>query len=262
MMTNGPGHRRGARDRASLCAIAIMAKESRPGLCKTRLVPPLDPAEAAAINTCFLRDVAANVVAASASAPVQGVAAYHPPGSEAFFESILPEGFILLPPREPGIGRSLLHAARDLLAAGFGSVCLVNSDSPTLPTRYLVEAVRLLRRPGERVVLGPSADGGYYLIGIKGFHARLFEDIAWSTGRVLAQSLERAAGIGLEAALLPGWYDVDDAPCLERLRRELSGAGDEAEEGYAAPHTRAWLDIAGPGEIPVARTVSAPGRPA
>jgi rSAM/selenodomain-associated transferase 1 len=256
MRTDGQAHERAAR-----CAIAIMAKESRPGSCKTRLVPPLSPAEAAEANTCFLRDIAGNIVAASASAPAaQGVAAYHPLGSEAFFEAILPEGFLLLPPREPGIGRSLFHAARDLLAAGFGSVCLVNSDSPTLPTRFLVETMRLLAKPGDRVVLGPSADGGYYLIGLKRFHARLFEDVAWSTERVLAQSLERAAEIGLEAALLPGWYDVDDASCLERLRRELSGAGDEGEEGYHAPHTRAWLGLADPapsGSVPTAAGRSA-----
>ena len=128
----------GDPERASRCAIAIMAKESRPGLCKTRLVPPLDPAGAAEINTCFLRDIAGNIAVASASAPVQGVAAYHPLGSEAFFEELLPEDFLLLPPREAGIGRSLFHAARDLLAAGFGSACLVNADSPTLPTRFLV----------------------------------------------------------------------------------------------------------------------------
>ena len=254
----------GDPERASRCAIAIMAKESRPGLCKTRLVPPLDPAGAAEINTCFLRDIADNIAAASASAPVQGVAAYHPLGSEAFFEGILPEGFLLLPPREAGIGRSLFHAARDLLAAGFGSACLVNADSPTLPTRFLVEAARLLGEPGDRVVFGPSVDGGYYLIGLKRFHARLFEEVAWSTERVLAQSLERAAEIGLEATLLPEWYDVDDATCLDRLRRELSGTDEEMEEGYHAPHTRAWLEIARPAaDVGVVEAApAASGRPA
>ena len=254
----------GDPERASRCAIAIMAKESRPGLCKTRLVPPLDPAEAAEINTCFLRDVAGNIAVASASAPVQGVAAYHPLGSEAFFEELLPGDFLLLPPREAGIGRSLFHAARDLLAAGFGSACLVNADSPTLPTRFLVEAARLLGEPGDRVVFGPSVDGGYYLIGLKRFHARLFEEVAWSTERVLAQSLERAAEIGLEATLLPEWYDVDDAACLERLRGELAGTGEEAEEGYHAPHTRAWLEIARPAaDVGVVEAApAASGRPA
>lgn len=228
------------------CAVAIMAKASAPGRCKTRLVPPLTAEQAAELNTCFLRDIGANIASAAGAVPIQGVAAYHPLGSETFFREVLPAGFILLPPREPGIGRSLAHAARDLLAAGFGSVCLVNADSPTLPTRFLVEAVQALRRPGERVVFGPSADGGYYLIGLNRFRQPLFEGIAWSTERVLAQSLERAAAIDLETVLLPGWYDVDDGNCLLRLQRELSGAGEEAEAGFRAPATRAWFGLLGP----------------
>src|SRR5206468_4192948 len=120
------------------CAVAIMAKASLPGTVKTRLVPPLTHEEAAELNTCCLADVAANIVAAAARAPIKGLAAYHPPGSEEFFINLLPGGFQLLPPKEPTIGRSLFHAARDLLAAGYGSVCLVNADSPTLPTDTLI----------------------------------------------------------------------------------------------------------------------------
>jgi glycosyltransferase A (GT-A) superfamily protein (DUF2064 family) len=163
-----------------LCAVAIMAKASVAGTVKTRLVPPLTCEEAAEFNTCCLTDVAANIVAAAAWVPIQGFAAYHPPGSERFFYDLLPVGFKLLPPKEATIGRSLFHAAQDLFAAGYRSVCLVNADSPTLPTEVLVEAVRLLREPGDRVVLGPAADGGYYLIGLKRFHRRLFEEIDWS----------------------------------------------------------------------------------
>ena len=72
------------------------------------------------------------------------------------------------------------------------------------------------------MVLGGSDDGGYYLIGIKRLHHRLFEQIDWSTERVFAQTLERAKEIGLQAELLPTWYDVDDAATLERLRLELA----------------------------------------
>ena len=92
------------------------------------------------------------------------------------------------------------------------------------------------------MVLGGSDDGGYYLIGIKRLHHRLFEQIDWSTERVFEQTLERAREIGLRAELLPTWYDVDDAATLERLRRELaapSGAG--SGRGYDAKHTRAYL---------------------
>lgn len=226
------------------CCIAIMAKESRPGACKTRLIPWLSGEEAAAVNTCFLRDIAGNIAAAARLAPIEGCAAYAPLGSEAFFRAILPPGFRLYAPDATGIGPSLLQSARDLLGRGYEAVCLVNADSPTLPTRYLVEAARRLAAPGDRAVLGPSVDGGYYLIGLKRFHEHLFRDIDWSTERVLTQTLARAAEIGLEVELLPSWYDVDEPPLFQRLCRELADDGDERETGYAAPATRAWLEAA------------------
>ncbi len=225
-------------NRAEQCAIAIMAKESSPGKVKTRLVPPLTQAEAARLNTCFLRDISANIAAAARAAPIQGFAAYHPPGSEPFFRDILPPGFDLIWPGEAGIGRALVHSARGLLEQGFAAMCLVNSDSPNLPTEYLVQAVRDLARPGDRMVLGPSDDGGYYLIGLKQFHARLFEDIDWSTERVTAQTLQRAAEIGLDTVMLPSWYDVDDGDMLARLAGDLLGP---QPAGSAAPAATQFL---------------------
>ena len=227
-----------------VCAVAIMAKASIVGTVKTRLVPPLTYEEAAELNTCCLADVAANIMAAAALQPIQGFAAYAPLGSEVFFSELLPDSFKLLQPKEPSLGRSLFHAARDLLAAGYGSVCLVNADSPTLPTEALLEAVRCLRQPGDRVVLGPAADGGYYLIGLKQFHSRLFQDINWSTERVYRQTIARACEIGLPVAALPEWYDVDDDQALAMLARELlpgSSALIEYGGGFPAPTTTAFL---------------------
>jgi uncharacterized protein len=227
------------------CAVAIMAKASVAGTVKTRLVPPLTPQEAAELNTCCLSDVAANIAHAARQAPIQGFSAYYPLGSELFFHDLLPAGFKLLPPKEPTIGRSLLHAARDLLAAGYSSVCLVNADSPTVPTQFLVESVLRLRESGDRVVLGPAADGGYYLIGLKRFHARLFEEIDWSTERVFRQTLARAGEIGVTVAPLPEWYDVDDEATLAMLMREIGPRRSNASpylNGYPAPSTAAFLE--------------------
>jgi rSAM/selenodomain-associated transferase 1 len=226
------------------CAVAIMAKASLAGKVKTRLVPPLSYEEAAELNTCCLADVAANVAAASAQTPIHAYAAYHPLGSEQFFEDLLPDNFKLLSPREPTIGRSLFHAARDLFAVGYRLVCLINADSPTLPTDLLVEAVHCLQEPGDRVVLGPAADGGYYLIGLKQFHQRLFEAIDWSTERVYRQTMMRAAEIGVPVAPLAEWYDVDDEASLAVLARDLLSAPDMKADhngSYAAPRTTAFL---------------------
>jgi hypothetical protein len=240
------------------CALAVMAKAPRAGESKTRLAPPLTREEAAALSACFLRDTAASVADACAAldGAAQAVAVYTPAGAEGSFDGLLPEGFALLAQRGVGFGERLWNAARDLFALGFASVCLIDSDSPTLPTRALVAAVEELSKPGERVVLGAADDGGYYLIGMKAARARLFEEIEWSTPRVAAQTIARAEECYLPVALLPAWYDVDDAAALARLCEELLGGpretndqaraetpcdADDAERGYDAPHTRDFL---------------------
>ncbi len=76
-------------------------------------------------------------------------------------------------------------------------------------------------------MLGPSTDGGYYLLGLKHAHARMFEDITWSSERVAEQTLARAREIGLDVHRLPAWYDVDDVDALKRLDAELRGADME-----------------------------------
>jgi uncharacterized protein len=224
--------------RPERCAVAVMAKAPRLGAVKTRLVPPLSAAEAAALSGCFIQDIAGNILLAAREAPIDGYVAYSPPGSAELFAPLLPEGIGLLPPRRIGLGASLLDAAEDLFAAGYGSVCLVNADSPTLPTGVLVAAAEALAPPGDRLVLGPAEDGGYYLIGLKHPHRRLFEEIDWSTERVFRQTSERAAELGLDTVTLGAWYDVDDVAALRRVAGELGGI-DRA--GYAAPHTAAFL---------------------
>jgi hypothetical protein len=201
---------------------------------------------------------------AAKQVPIQGFAAYYPLGSEPFFDDLLPVGFKLLPPREPTLGRSLFHAARDLFAAGYSSVCLINADSPTLPTDFLVETVFRLRESGDRVVLGPAADGGYYLIGLKQFHWRLFEEIDWSTERVFRQTLARAGEIGVTVTPLPEWYDVDDEAMLAILCREIgpcrSGAGPYLD-GFRAPSTTAFLEKLAAGNGGIERLFGRAGDP-
>jgi uncharacterized protein len=229
--------------RQSRCAFAIMAKASESGRVKTRLVPPLTSNEASKLNTYFLADVSANILEAAQQQPIDAYIAYASTGSEGFFTRNLPAGMMLLAPREAGLGPSLRHAMADLLAAGYAGVCLVNSDSPTLPTGILEKVAGILLESKDRVVLGPCEDGGYYLIGLRVLHERLFEDISWSTDVVLAQTLERAAEIGLDAILLPKWYDVDDAATLVRLRDEMAGMRRPPPdlEPYRAPNTRCYL---------------------
>lgn len=223
------------------CGIAVMAKASAPGLTKTRLVPPLTYDEAAALNTAFLQDVTGNMLlAARHAAPhaaIAGYAAYGPPGSEEFFRRNLPQSIGLIAAWLPNFGDCLLHTIREIFARGHAGAVVLNADSPTLPTALLNETAEMLARPGDRAVLGPSSDGGYYLLGLKAAHRRLFEDIAWSTERVAEQTGARAREIGLDLQLLPMWYDVDDGETLRRLRDELS-AGGHPTGGLVSPQTR------------------------
>jgi len=229
-----------ASSRAASCGIAFMAKASAPGRAKTRLVPPLTFDEAAALNTAFLQDVADNVLlAARHAAPhggIAGYAAYGPPGSESFFSRTLPGTIGLIGAWLPNFGDCLFHTIGQILARGHGSAVVLNSDSPTLPTALLVETAAVLARPGDRAVLGPSNDGGYYLLGLKVAHRRLFDDIAWSTERVAEQTLERAREIGLEVHRLPVWYDVDDVAGLRRLYAELCGDALSLQSLPHSPH--------------------------
>jgi uncharacterized protein len=227
--------------RLGRCAIAIMAKAPRVGHAKTRLVPPLTAEDAATLSACFIRDMAQNIAAAARQAPIDGYIAFAPQDAEAEFRPLLAQNTSLLPSRRQGLGASLHDAIVDLLGAGYGTVCLVNSDSPTLPTSILLEAARALAAPDDRLVLGPAEDGGYYLIGLKQAHRRLFEDIAWSTSQVLAQTEERAREIGLAASRLPVWYDVDDVVSLRRLRAQLRQPSTDERAIYPAHHTSAFL---------------------
>jgi uncharacterized protein len=226
---------------AFTCGIAFMAKASMPGRAKTRLVPPLTFDEAAALNTAFLQDVADNVLlAARLSAPQAGIvgyAAYGPPGSEDFFHRTLPAAIGLIGAWLPNFGDCLLHTIGEIFARGHGSAVVLNADSPTLPTALLIETAEALARPGDRAVLGPSSDGGYYLLGLKAAHRHMFEDIAWSTERVAEQTLERAREINLEVQRLPVWYDVDDFDGLRRLHAELGEEDSEIQRLCAhRPH--------------------------
>jgi uncharacterized protein len=247
---------RGAR---GFCALAVMTKAPQPGRVKTRLVPPLTPEEAAELNKCFLRDTAAAISTVCSRRPagyVQfehacashseaagsacGIAVYTPVGAESTYNDILPTAFSLLPQRGDKFGERLYSAVEDLFKCGFGSVCLIDSDSPTVPAENFAEAVELLSTIEDRVVLGPSDDGGYYLIGVKKPHRHLFEQIDWSTERVLNQTMQRATEIGIEVKLLPTGYDIDDAASLRRLCDELLRENASAS---VALNTRKFLVI-------------------
>ncbi len=250
-MTRGVGRGRG-------CAIAVMAKAPVPGQVKTRLMPPLTPAMAAALSAGFLRDITENIALAARDAPIEGYVAYAPAGCEEVFDGmlasgtglVLADGAAVSAPHVAGFGRCLLHAAQSLFAKEYDAVCLLNSDSPNLPTALLSQAAAALVVDGDRIVIGPAEDGGYYVLGIKAPHRHLFEHVEWSTNAVAAQTRQRARALGLPVVELEPWYDVDDAPALDRLCRELScGRQVNGLAPFRAPATQDCIERFGLHEL-------------
>ncbi|MCB8878306.1 TIGR04282 family arsenosugar biosynthesis glycosyltransferase [Acidisoma silvae] len=228
------------------CAIAVMAKTPRPGFSKTRLCPPLTHNQAAGLSAAFLRDTTENLVSASRSVPVASYAAYAPLGTEAQLlphlavqtACILADGMLPAPFGVEGFGRSLWQAIKGQFDQGHTAACVLSSDTPTLPTEFLVAAAEtLLHGHDKRIVLGACDDGGYYLLGMRAPYAGLFRDITWSTESVADATRARAAELGLEIVELPSWYDVDDAVSLGQLFLET--------RGYAAPFTRTAIEQLG-----------------
>lgn len=212
-------------------ALFIMARRPAAGASKTRLCPPLSPAEAAALYACFLADVIDRVrdAAGLVAGLVPGIA-FTPAEAGAHFAALAP-GFDLVPQMGATLGERLDGVLGGALSRGYGQVAAVNSDSPSLPAAYLAQAFAALDDPAADVVLGPCDDGGYYLIGWKRSHPALVREVGMSAADTLAQTLAAATRAGLRVALLPPWYDVDTPADLARLAAD-PGLGD---------HTRAFL---------------------
>jgi rSAM/selenodomain-associated transferase 1 len=216
-------------------AVAIMAKAPTAGAVKTRLTPPLTAAQAARLYRCFLLDKLGQVRALDAVHPV---VAYTPAEERATFEALAPD-FRLLPQRGPDLGTRLVGVLTTLLDDGHVGAIAVDSDTPTLPTEFLQRGVARLMEPEVDVVVGPTDDGGYYLIGTRGPRPELFHDMPWSTSDVFAETLRRARAAGLRVVTLPVWFDVDTAADLARLEASLAALGPGGP-----PHTARFFAAA------------------
>ena len=212
-------------------ALLVVGKRPAPGRTKTRLVPPLTPQQAAGLYECFLRDTLDLIRRVP---NVQPAVAYLPAEEESYFARLAPD-FERLLQEGDSLGARLDAALTCYLNRGYQQVVIMNSDGPTLPPAHLTAAFDRLAG-GADVVLGPCDDGGYYLIGVKRPVPRLLREVRMSTPNVTADTLKLAAEEGLSVALLPVWYDVDDAATMLRLADELAKAPAEV-----ARHTRAFL---------------------
>ena len=225
---------------AGRVAVVIMARSPAAGDApKTRLADAVPrETDRRRLYAAFLADTIA------ACRTVEGAAlriAYTPDGAGDGLRELGAGDGELLPQRGADLGARERGVFDDLFAAGFEKVVMIGSDLPTLPPAHVSLAIERVS-PG-RVVLGPSADGGYYLIALAAPAAGmpvpdLFSRIRWSTPAALADTRAAAGRAGVGIVLVPGWHDVDDAAGLERLRTDLRGAGTRAR----APATARVLD--------------------
>jgi rSAM/selenodomain-associated transferase 1 len=199
------------RNKLAGCRLGVFAKQPLPGQVKTRLTPPLSPAEAAALYEISLRETLERCCAAGL-APVLFYA-----GNRDYFRSTFPD--VELVAQVPGdLGRRMTAAmARFFQEANCRGAVLIGSDSPDMPLTLLREAFSTLLDNASDCVIAPAADGGYVLIGLRHLWAELFTQVPWSSREVLAVTRIKAVNSGLRYQEISGWEDVDDLPSLQRL---------------------------------------------
>src|SRR5215470_14027158 len=204
-----------------------MAKAPREGEVKTRLSGALSPEEIRRLYVAFLSDTFALMEDVKDERENLALAlCYTPEGEEEAFEEVEREGSLMIPQRGENLGERLTNCFADLFALGFESVAVIGADSPTLPGEYVFDAFECFET---------DDDGGYYLVGMRKLHGRIFEDIPWGGAGVMEATMDRAREAELNLVLLPEWYDVDAPEDFERLKHELG------ENGEAAKFSRRFL---------------------
>ena len=199
-------------------ALVVFAKAPIPGQVKTRLCPPLTSDEAATVHGSFVLDTLERTRAAVSKfrLAVDRYLACAPSSALVFFKVMEERQAVRLLDQEgEELGARMNRVFETLFARGYGRVVIVGTDVPSLPLESYQQAVQQLDRYD--VVLGPALDGGYYVVGLKKAAPALFQDIPWSTDRVLTLTKEKAAGLGLDVGLLREWRDVDTIDDLKAL---------------------------------------------
>jgi rSAM/selenodomain-associated transferase 1 len=195
-----------------------MAKAPVAGQVKTRLLPALTPDEAAELSRALLVDQL-NHLSGLNSAELY--LAFAPEDARAMMTELVPPRFRLFAQRGDDLGARMNGVFDWLRAKGHRNMILIGGDLPPVPLRNLVEAFRALEVAGERVVLGPSRDGGYYLVGMNRLTPQIFDGMTWSHDRVLAQTTAKLSASRIEFQLLPTWFDIDTIEDLRELKSHI-----------------------------------------
>lgn len=214
--------------------IVVFAKQPRPGRVKTRLCPPLEPAEAAELYACLLEDVLQATAGFARSLGLDAVLAVDPAEACAALARLAPTPFRVVRQRGPELGSRMGWAVREAQACGAQRVLLRGSDSPFLDGSMLAAALAALERAD--LVLSPDRDGGYGLVGLRRFVPELFAH-PMSRRSVLEDTLASARRSGLTHELLDPGFDIDTARDLALL-----AVARESAQAELCPRTLALMD--------------------
>jgi len=200
--------------------LLIFSKYPAAGRVMTRLCPPLTHLDAARVQRSCIRVVCER---AYRSWPVRPELVVSPDDSVSAFREIVGPLIPIAAQGDGDLGARIARAASAALAAGEPTVLIVGTDSPTMPTHLLSAAVAALN--SSDVVIGPTEDGGFFLVGLSKYAEGMFADIEWGSDQVSAQTTARASSCGLGVTILEPWYDLDRIADLERAVGEIRDGG-------------------------------------
>lgn len=201
--------------------VGIFAKFWSPGAVKTRLAAAVGDATASRIYRGFVIALLERL----GGLGDRQVLAITPADRLSEFVEIA-AGWTVQPQSSGDLGERMRGYFNRAFAERAASVVLLGSDSPNLPQTHVSEALAQLDT--HDLVLGPTPDGGYYLIGTRGPLPDIFAGVEWSSPRVWEQTVANAERAGLQFGVLPQWYDVDDADDLRRLMKDLTDTDESA----------------------------------
>jgi hypothetical protein len=224
-----PSSQTTAGSRSVGCMLVIMAKAPKPGVVKTRLAQSLPLAAVVELYRCLLDDT----MALARSLDDVDVAIMCPASDVEDLSRAVGDAIPIVPQSGDGLAAGLTSVFAHFAAAGRRRVVAFNSDSPHLPASILESAFRALAQTD--VVIGPTHDGGYYLVGGSASHPGLFAGDGLGTTNAYEALLGRVRALGLSVSLTDPFYDIDVADDLSRLARELESVPSRA------PRTAQWL---------------------
>ena len=195
--------------------LAVLAKAPIPGTVKTRLVPPLTFEQAAELAKALLTDQLEHL---SELRGAELYLAFSPGDASTMMARLAPAGFHLFVQQGEDLGARMENCLEELRRRGHRNLVMIGSDLPPVPLICFERTFEFLAGEQHRVALGPSRDGGYYLVGMNRATPEIFSNMTWSDNRVLAETMQRLHRLRIECSLLPQWFDVDGPADLAALR--------------------------------------------